>query len=150
MKLVIRLLYLLMVGMLFACSSDYYTDEGPPLPPEALQTDSIIDSQSFSISGERWLIYRYRIGTVGDITDRSDTLDFLENGVMNYNSFISSYNLYPSASIYILTLNETPWGMLSGALNAYALEQGDAPGIPFSIITPGSSNGQLYLWLRRI
>jgi hypothetical protein len=149
MKTALYIALLNLLCALGACSTNYYEADGPPLPPTPIDTDSLLEHTTVSLVGERWLIYHYRLGPMGDLTDISDTLYFTDNASMTYNEWITSYALYPSASVYILSLDETPWGMLSGAFNSYNLQMGEAPGLPFSIITPGSTGGQVYLWMRR-
>jgi hypothetical protein len=67
-----------------------------------------------------------------------------------FNEVTADYAFYPSASVYVLTMYQTPWGMLSGSVNPYNLEAGEIQGLPFSNITPGGNGLQVYLWMRRI
>ena len=69
---------------------------------------------------------------------------------MQFNGVDSNYAFYSSASVYVLTMYETPWGMLSGSVNAFSLESGEMVGLPFSNIAPGGNGMQVYLWMRRL
>ena len=133
-----------------SCEPEIFEASGPPLPPTAINTDSIIDQNSYSIAAQTWVIERYRIGQVGEINLTSDTLFFLDTGEMLFNEVTADYAFYPSASVYVLTMYETPWGMLSGSVNTYNLEVGEILGMPFSNIAPGGNGLQVYLWMRRI
>ena len=69
---------------------------------------------------------------------------------MLFNATSSAYAFYPSASVYVLTMYETPWGMLTGSLHAYNLEAGETNGLPFTNILTGGNGLQIYLWMHRI
>jgi hypothetical protein len=135
---------------LSSCTPETYEASGPPMPPTPIDTDSIINPSVYSIAGQMWVIERYRIGQIGEINLTSDTLVFQNNGVMQFNGVDSNYAFYPSASVHVLTMYETPWGMLSGSVNAFSLELGEMLGLPFSNIAPGGNGMQVYLWMRRL
>jgi hypothetical protein len=82
-KLYIALLNLLCA--LSACSTNCYEAYGPPLPPTPIDTDYLLEHTTVSLVGERWPIYRYRLGPLGDLTEISDTLFFTDNASMTYN-----------------------------------------------------------------
>jgi hypothetical protein len=135
---------------LSSCTPEAYEASGPPLPPTPINTDSIINPSVYSISGQTWVIERYRIGQIGEINLTSDTVVFNANGAMQFNDVDANYAFYPSASVYILTLYQTPWGMLSGSVNPFNLEVGEIHGLPFSNISVGGNGMQVYLWMRRL
>jgi hypothetical protein len=63
----------------------------------------------------------------------------------------ATYSLYVTGSGYNLTLNETPWGNLSGSILTNNLTSGSIPGIPFTNIATGSSNTtKYYLWMIKL
>jgi hypothetical protein len=56
-----------------------------------------------------------------------------------------------TGSGYNLTLNETPWGNLSGSILSNNIISGNIPGIPFTNIALGSSNNpRYYLWIVKL
>jgi hypothetical protein len=135
---------------LSSCTAEVYEASGPPLPPTPIVTDTIINPSAYSIVGQTWVIDRYRIGQIGEINLTSDTIFFDINGVMQFNDVDANYVFYPSTFAYVLTLYQSPWGILSGSINPYNLEAGEMPGLPFSNIASGANDLQVYLWMRRI
>lgn len=123
---------------------------GPPLPPEPIITDSIIPDPSLQLTDETWVIEKYRIGTLTTPIDVDDTIQFITNHDAIYNSYSTSYSFYPSTSVYILTLNESSWGMISGALTTFQISTGEILSTPFSTLTPGAPKQQIHLWIRRL
>lgn len=136
--------------VLSSCTPDAYEASGPPLAPTPINTDSIINPSVYSIAGQTWMVERYRIGQIGEISLTTDTVVFQENDVMQFNGVTAKYAFYPSASVYVLTMYETPWGMLSGSVQTYNLEAGEMVGLPFTNIISGGNSQQIYLWMRRI
>ena len=141
---------LLTVCILMACKRQDDFEMHPPLAPEPIVTDSIIGNNSIRLTGEKWIIEQYRIGEFTNPIAMSDTLEFISHSELLYQHFQTTYSFYPSASIYVLTLNESPWGMISGALNSYQLNSGEILATPFSVITPGSATPQVFLWMKRV
>ncbi|MFM7310511.1 MAG: hypothetical protein ACKOZY_07870 [Flavobacteriales bacterium] len=135
---------------LYGCVQKEDDDIGPPLPPSPISTDTIIDDHTWVLTGETWVIEKYRIGSFTNPIDVHDTIQFLTNQEALYNTYPTSYSWYPSTSVYVLTLNESPWGMITGALNEYQLVTGEMLSTPFSVITPGSAQQQIHLWGRRL
>jgi hypothetical protein len=135
---------------LSSCTTEAYEASGPPLPPTPIVTDTVINPNTYSIAGQTWVIDRYRIGQIGEINLTSDTIFFDINGAMQFNDVDANYVFYPSTFVYVLTLYQSPWGIISGSINPYNLESGEMPGLPFSDIASGSDGLQVYLWMRRI
>ncbi|MFM7726747.1 MAG: hypothetical protein ACKO7B_08595 [Flavobacteriales bacterium] len=133
-----------------SCTPEAFEASGPPLPPTPIYTDSLINGSAYSLNGQTWVIEHYRVGLIGEINLISDTLYFSENGEMIYNEVAGNYAFYPSASAYVLTMYETPWGMLSGSIQSYNMDAGEMIGTPFTNIAPGGNGLQVYLWMRRI
>lgn len=138
-----------MILIFCSCVKDEAYQGGAPLPPQEIILDSTSLSGNPLLVGEKWTLYRYRIGNYGEITSVSDSLSFESNGVMQYNGIVGSYNIYMSASVYVLTMYSTPWGNLTGALNTHNIESGEVIGLPFSVITPGAISERIYLWMVR-
>ena len=98
---------------------------------------------SQSLVGQMWVVTNYRIGQMGQILPKNDTLRFLTPTTYKYNNYTTTYSLYLTGSGYNLTLNYTPWGNLSGNINDYNITSGQS-GAWFIII------GLLYIHRRNI
>lgn len=133
-----------------SCTSETYEASGPPLPATPIITDSIIVAGVYSIAGQTWIIDRYRIGQFGELSEASDTVLFSTSNVMDFNGVVSEYSFYPSSYVYVLTMYQTPWGVLAGRVNPYNLEEGEILGIPFSSITSGDDQLNVYIWMHRL
>ena len=140
--------------LLFAFSACYLPEsaEGP-----ISNTGPILDSGGNNLStatnliGQTWKITHYRVGEMGQMIQTNDTLEFITATTYKFNGIPSKYSLYVTGSGYNLTLNETPWGNLSGSIVSYNLTNGTIPGIRFANISLGSSNNTIYyLWLIKI
>ena len=116
------------------------------VPPNNDTTSVLLE-----IVGDTWVITQYRVGQFGEIFPLNDTLTFDTNTNYHYNSFNSTYNLYPTGSVYNLTLNYTPFGNLSGNINDYNIINGVINGNKFVDISTGSSNDtEYYFWMVKI
>ncbi len=144
------LLFSALTISLYSCTPEEFQESGPPLEATPIDTNSIIDSQVYSFAGQTWVVDRYRIGLLGETNLISDTLLFYNNVDMLYNTVQTNYALYPSASVYVLSMYQTPWGFLSGSVNPYNLKIGEILGLPFSNISLGGNSLQVYLWMHRI
>ena len=104
--------------------------------------------------GQTWVITNYRIGQMGQILPKNDTLRFHTTPTTytyTYNNYQSTYSLYLTGSGYNLTLNYTPWGNLSGNINDYNITNGQIVGGRFVDISTGSSNTtEYFLWMNKI
>jgi hypothetical protein len=106
---------------------------------------------SNNLVGQTWKITNYRVGELGQMIATSDMLQFTTNTSYKFNGLAATYSLYVTGSGYNLTLNETPWGNLSGSILTNNLTSGSIPGIPFTNIATGSSNTtKYYLWMIKL
>ena len=104
-----------------------------------------------NLVGQTWKITNYRVGELGQMIATSDMLQFTSNTSYKFNGNTSTYSLTITGSGYNLTLNETPWGNLSGSILTNNLTSGSIPGIPFTNIASGSSNTtKYYLWMIKL
>ena len=145
---------LILILLLFTFSACYLPEsaEGP-----ISNTGPILNSGGNNLStatnliGQTWKITHYRVGDMGQMIQTNDTLEFITATTYKFNGIPSKYNLYVTGSGYNLTLNETPWGNLSGSIVSYNLTNGTIPGVRFTNIAIGSSNNTIYyLWLIKI
>jgi hypothetical protein len=134
----------------YACQKDTYP-ANPPNPPVPYNGDTTVLDTAINLIGQSWVITEYRIGELGNMIQISDTINFIDQQNYTYGQIQSSYNFYTVSSSYCLTLNDTPWGNISGSIYTYNLQQGIISGLKFQDITTGSSNGSFYyLWMQRI
>jgi hypothetical protein len=106
---------------------------------------------SSNLVGQTWRINYYRVGELGQMIATSDILQFTSNTSYKFNGNTSIYSLTITGSGYNLTLNETPWGNLSGSILSNNITSGNIPGIPFTNIASGSSNNtQYFLWIVKL
>jgi len=141
---------LLSVVLLTSCEKEVLTPQDNNqvivVPPNNDTTSVLLD-----IVGDTWVITQYRVGQFGEIFPLNDTLTFDTNTNYHYNSFSSTYSLYPTGSVYNLTINYTPFGNLSGNINDYNIINGIVNGNKFVDISTGSSNNtEYYFWMVKI
>lgn len=106
---------------------------------------------SNNLVGQTWRINYYRVGDLGQIIATSDILQFTSNTSYKFNGNTSTYSLTITGTGYNLTLNETPWGNLSGSILSNNISSGNIPGIPFTNIATGSSNTiRYFLWIVKL
>jgi hypothetical protein len=106
---------------------------------------------SNNLIGQTWKINYYRVGELGQMIATSDILEFTSNTSYKFNGYTTTYTLTITGSGYNLTLNETPWGNLSGSILINNITSGTIPGIPFTNIAVGSSNNtRYYLWIIKL
>jgi len=104
-----------------------------------------------NLVGQTWKITNYRVGELGQMIATSDILQFTSITSYKFNGSVSTYSLYVTGSGYNLTLNETPWGNLSGSILTNNIVNGSIPGIPFTNIATGSANTtKYYLWIIKL
>lgn len=124
---------------------------GPPNPPQPIITDSTNIDSTYKLVNQTWVITGYRIGEIGGIIPTSDTIKFNNLTDYEFNNNVATYSFYTTASAYNLTINNTPWGNLSGTIYEGNLIHGTIIGMKFNDITFGSSNQtNYYLWMFRI
>lgn len=140
--------------LLLLMSSCYLpeTAEGPISNTRPILTNGNNSTvTSNNLVGQTWKITNYRVGEMGQMIATSDILQFTSNTSYKFNGSVSTYSLYVTGSGYNLTLNETPWGNLSGSVLTNNLTSGSIPGIPFTNIASGSSNTtKYYLWMIKL
>lgn len=94
-----------------------------PLGPQPIITDTTSVDSTINLKNTTWVITKI-LNTSFNQEMRSDTLVFISNNVYSFNGVQSTYNFYPSQLNYTLTLNNTPWGHISGKMYDYNLTQG--------------------------
>jgi hypothetical protein len=144
----------LFIGLSFgilSCQKEDIQPNNPPLPPQPIVTDSLPMDSTLNLVGQTWVIQGYRVGDFGTIINTSDTVVFIDNNDYIINNNPSTYSLYPTASVYNLTMNNTMWGNLSGTIYDMNIQFGAIQGVKFTDISVGSSNQtNYYLWMIRI
>ncbi|MBP6754523.1 MAG: hypothetical protein KA210_00135 [Bacteroidia bacterium] len=116
-----------------------------------LSNGNNVSVSSNNLIGQTWKITNYRVGELGQMIATSDMLQFTTNTSYKFNGSISTYSFYVTGSGHNLTLNETPWGNLSGSILTNNLTSGNIPGISFTNIASGSSNTtKYYLWMIKL
>lgn len=126
--------------------------EGPISNNGPILTDGNNSTASSSnLVGQIWRINHYRVGELGQMIVTSDILEFTSIRSYDFNGNRTTYSLTMTGSGYNLTLNETPWGNLSGSILSNNITSGNIPGIPFTNIASGSSNNiKYYLWIVKL
>lgn len=141
----------MVIMILFSCKKKEF-ESNPPLPPKAPVIDtSLVISDYYTLSGQKWVLTAYKIGEVGNIINRNDTLIFISKTQYQFNSTLSSYKLMPVMSTFTLVLNGTIFGDLSGTIFTYNLKNGIVEGLKFQDVTLGNvSKTNYYLWVKKI
>jgi hypothetical protein len=150
-----RFLYILFIVMVVISCEKEVAEPIKPLPPKPIYTDTTtldsINNLSNPLKGQTWVITGIRIGDIGNMMTINDTLVFLTGNVYSFNGNNENYSLYSTGSAYRLTLNNTPWGNISGTLYDNSIRYGQVIGLKFVDITIGSSNTtNYYLWMNKI
>jgi hypothetical protein len=112
--------------LVLLASSCYKEEIKPqePLAPQPIITDTTFVDTTVSLKNTVWVITKV-LNTNFDEEVRTDTLVFLSNNTYSFNGVQSTYSLYPNNLNYTLTLNNTPWGHISGGIFEYNLTQGE-------------------------
>lgn len=119
-------IFLILFGsltFLFSCVKKDYTPN-PPSPPQPIITDTTSVDTTITLKNTTWVITKV-LNTNFDDEVRSDTLIFLTYNTYSFNGVQSTYGFYPNNLNYTLTLNNTPWGYISGGVYEYNLTQGE-------------------------
>ena len=95
-----------------------------PLDPQPIITDTTFVDTTITLKNTTWVITKV-LNTNMDEDFRSDTLVFLTHNTYSFNGVQSTYNFYPNNLNYTLTLNNTPWGHISGGIYDYNITQGE-------------------------
>jgi hypothetical protein len=94
-----------------------------PLNPQPIITDTTFVDTTITLKNTTWVITKV-LNTNFNEELRSDTLVFLSYNTYSFNGVQSTYSFYPNNLNYTLTLNNTPWGHISGGIYDYNLTQG--------------------------
>jgi hypothetical protein len=144
---------ILLLSLFASCTVPEYA-EGPISNTGPILTNgnnSNVSSNIPNLVGQTWRVYQYRVGGNLIPEPTSDTLKFITRTSYKFNGNQSTYGLNVTGSGYNLTLNETPWGNLSGSILINNITNGTIPGILFTNIAVGSSNNtQYYLWIEKL
>ena len=95
-----------------------------PLDPQPIITDTTFVDTTITLKNTTWVITKV-LNTNFNEELRSDTIVFLTYNTYSFNGFQSTYNFYPNNLNYTLTLNNTPWGHISGGIYDYNITQGE-------------------------
>lgn len=121
MKNIFYLIFGILV--LSSCYKENYKPQ-EPLPPQPIITDTTSVDTTITLKNTTWVITKV-LNTNFDDEVRSDTLIFLTYNTYSFNGVQSTYSFYPNNLNYTLTLNNTPWGHISGGVYEYNLTQGE-------------------------
>lgn len=121
MKNIFYLIFGILV--LSSCYKENYKPQ-EPLPPQPIITDTTWVDTTITLKNTTWVITKV-LNTNFDDEVRSDTLIFLTYNTYSFNGVQSTYSFYPNNLNYTLTLNNTPWGHISGGVYEYNLTQGE-------------------------
>ena len=123
----------------------------PPLPPQPIITDTTSIDSAYTLSGQDWVVTGYRVGEFGEVLPLNDTISFIDKDTYTMNGIQSVYHLTETMSGMNLSLYSFIWGDMSGSVNMSMFNYGSIPGVPFHIITPGTTNNtNYYLWISKI
>ncbi len=123
----------------------------PPNPPQPIITDTTSIDSVYTLSGQDWVVTGYRVGEFGEVLPLNDTISFIDKDTYIMNGTQSVYHLTETMSGMNLSLYSFIWGDMSGSVNMSMFNYGSIPGVPFQIITPGTTNNtNYYLWINKI
>ena len=134
--------------LVLLASSCYKEEIKPqePLAPQPIITDTTFVDTTVSLKNTVWVITKV-LNTNFDEEVRTDTLVFLTNNAYSFNGVQSTYSLYPNNLNYTLTLNNTPWGHISGGIFEYNLTQGEILNCQFKNYFTGQN--VIKVWMYR-
>ena len=118
-----------------------------PLGPQPIITDTTFVDSTVSLKNTTWVIKKV-LNTNFDQEFRSDTIVFLTNNIYTFNGNQSTYNFYPNNLNYTLTLNNTPWGHISGGIYDYNITQGEIINCQFNNYFTGQN--VIKVWMTKI
>jgi hypothetical protein len=147
------LFIVLLIGvfLFLGCKKAEY-DSNPPNPLVSVNTDSsIVLTDVYTLNGQSWVLYFYKVGDLGSMINHNDTLRFLSKSTYSFNKDTLTYSLIPTLSTFNLTLNGTFLGNLSGTIYEYNLNNGIIEGLKFHDITNGNNSSISYfVWMKKI
>jgi len=133
----------LLVLLITSCVKEDVTPQ-QPLPPQPIITDTTSVDSTISLKNTTWVITKI-LNTSFNQELRSDTLVFISNNVYSFNGVQSTYNLYSNTFGYSLTLNNTPWGHISGTIYDYNLTQGLIENCQFKNYFTGQNSVKIWM-----
>ena len=133
----------LLVLLISSCVKEDVTPQ-QPLPPQPIITDTTSVDSTISLKNTTWVITKI-LNTSFNQELRSDTLVFISNNVYSFNGVQSTYNLYSNDFGYSLTLNNTPWGHISGIIYDYNLTQGLIENCQFKNYFTGQNSVRIWM-----
>jgi hypothetical protein len=143
--------YLVLLLLFSSCTVPEYAEGPINNTGPILSNGNNTTASTNNLVGQTWKITNYRVGELGQMIVTNDLLVFLTSTSYKFNGSASTYSLYITGSGYNLTLNETPWGNLSGSILTNNIVNGSIPGIPFTNIATGSANTtKYYLWIIKL
>ena len=116
-----------------------------PLGPQPIITDTTFVDSTVSLKNTTWVIKKV-LNTNFDQEFRSDTIVFLTNNIYTFNGNQSTYNFYPNNLNYTLTLNNTPWGHISGGIYEYNITQGEIINCQFNNYFSGQNVVKVWMY----
>ena len=117
-------LILFIIGLVLLSCKKVEVKPQQPLDPQPIITDTTFVDTTITLKNTTWVITKV-LNTNFSEELRSDTIVFLTYNTYSFNGFQSTYNFYPNNLNYTLTLNNTPWGHISGSIYDYNITQGE-------------------------
>ena len=129
-----------------SCVKEEIVPQQPIVQDTSGDTIIIHDNQP-NLIGQTWVITKV-LNTNFNDEQRSDTLEFVTKDSLTFNGAPTTYSLYPSNVYYTLTLNDTPWGYISGKIYEYNLTQGIIDNCQFKNYFTGDN--VVKIWMKKI
>ena len=140
-----RIFFLLVLSLgLFSCEKQVIE---PGVIEQPVPTNPNPQDSSYSLVGQTWVITKV-LNTGFDFETRTDTLVFMANNTYSFNGVQSTYSFYPNNVNYTLTLNNTPWGHISGGIYDYNITEGSILNCQFRNYFTGQE--VVKIWIERI
>jgi len=140
-------LILFIVGLVLLSCKKVEVKPQQPLAPQPIITDTIFVDTTITLKNTTWVITKV-LNTNFNEELRSDTLVFLTYNTYSFNGVQSTYNFYPNNLNYTLTLNNTPWGHISGGIYEYNITQGEIINCQFNNYFTGQN--VVKVWMIKI
>jgi len=140
-------LILFIVGLVLLSCKKVEVKPQQPLVPQPIITDTIFVDTTITLKNTTWVITKV-LNTNFNEELRSDTLVFLTYNTYSFNGIQSTYNFYPNNLNYTLTLNNTPWGHISGGIYDYNITQGEIINCQFNNYFTGQN--LVKVWMIKI
>jgi hypothetical protein len=140
-------LILFIIGLVLLSCKKVEVKPQQPLAPQPIITDTIFVDTTITLKNTTWVITKV-LNTNFNEELRSDTLVFLTYNTYSFNGVQSTYNFYPNNLNYTLTLNNTPWGHISGGIYDYNITQGEIINCQFNNYFTGQN--VVKVWMIKI